>query len=359
MKRYIAIDNKCLWPNLTVFADGSIGAVGFNEPCHGTRPGEVQAWISNDGGRIWTARDYPVPHKEGEVRMNHSAGLGLDGEWLCAVGGYGGWTQSPASEEDVRDYVLTYSDYWDSLSRLTALVARSYDQGITWETFAELPHMEGWCPLVPFGKIQTGNDGRLRMFSYSLRTNRDASTRQAFFLRSRNGGATWEVQSQLPSSGTTETAAIHLGNGMWIAAARRIESYGGEILIGYRSMDDGETWTRGEVLGIRDSFPAWFLMWNDRLLLFHGNRAVGRGGIDVRIFDSQHGGWTSPRRLVDLGGDLGYPSAVVNSAGELVLAYYSSHVPDHQRYHMGVLITTPDEFGLNDFPCWAETSHAS
>ncbi len=34
LERYIAIDNKCAWPNLTLLSDGSIVATIFGEPCH-------------------------------------------------------------------------------------------------------------------------------------------------------------------------------------------------------------------------------------------------------------------------------------------------------------------------------------
>jgi len=44
---------------------------------------------------------------------------------------------------------------------------------------------------------------------------------------------------------------------------------------------------------------------------------------------------------------------VVNSTGELVIAYYASDVPAHRRYHMGVLILTAEEFGLSEYPPFA------
>jgi len=353
MERYIAIDNKCLWPQLIAFENGAIGVVGFNEPCHGTWPGEVQSWVSADGGRTWQTRGVPVPRDEGEIRMNHGTGLAPDGSWLCVVSGYSGWKRSPAAKEDVRDYVLTYGDYWKSLGKLPARVARSWDQGATWEIIGGLPVMEGWQDLIPFGKIQTGADGHLRMMAYTAMIDGGNDTRQAFFLRSRDGGVTWEIQSEVPSRGTTETATLHVGGGRWVSASRRVESHGGELLVGYVSGDDGATWTGGEVLGIRDSFPAWLVLWQDRLLLLHGNRAEGNLGVVARVFDSVNHGWTSPRRLVELGGDLGYPSAVVNSTGELVIAYYASDVPAHRRYHMGVLILTAEEFGLSEYPPFA------
>ena len=41
-KGYVAIDNVCAWPNLTLMPNGEIAAVIFNEPCHGTWEGDVE-----------------------------------------------------------------------------------------------------------------------------------------------------------------------------------------------------------------------------------------------------------------------------------------------------------------------------
>jgi hypothetical protein len=35
VKRYVAIDNVCAWPNLTLLKDGTIIATIFNQPSHG------------------------------------------------------------------------------------------------------------------------------------------------------------------------------------------------------------------------------------------------------------------------------------------------------------------------------------
>lgn len=51
MDRYIAIDNVCAWPNLTLMRDGSIVAAVFNQPCHGFWEGDVECWGSEDPGR--------------------------------------------------------------------------------------------------------------------------------------------------------------------------------------------------------------------------------------------------------------------------------------------------------------------
>lgn len=48
--RYIAIDNVCAWPQLTVLRDGTIAAIIFNKPSHGQMEGDAECWASANGG---------------------------------------------------------------------------------------------------------------------------------------------------------------------------------------------------------------------------------------------------------------------------------------------------------------------
>ena len=75
LERYVAIDDKCAWPNLTLMPDSSIVATIFGQPCHGTCEGEAECWISRDGGRSWTFLSVPAPHEPGTWRGNLAAGL--------------------------------------------------------------------------------------------------------------------------------------------------------------------------------------------------------------------------------------------------------------------------------------------
>jgi hypothetical protein len=55
-----------------------------------------------------------------------------------------------------------------------------------------------------------------------------------------------------------------------------------------------------------------------------------------------------PMVLVDFGKtkDGGYPSNVQLENGNIVTAYYAKSVPFHNRYHMGVLIWSLKEKGI-------------
>ena len=39
IERFVAIDNVCAWPNLTVLRDGTLVATIFNQPSHGSLSG--------------------------------------------------------------------------------------------------------------------------------------------------------------------------------------------------------------------------------------------------------------------------------------------------------------------------------
>jgi hypothetical protein len=54
MERYIAIDNVCAWPNLTVLPDDMLAVTIYNRPVHGRWHGDVEVWVSTDDGRVWT-----------------------------------------------------------------------------------------------------------------------------------------------------------------------------------------------------------------------------------------------------------------------------------------------------------------
>ncbi|MGO8736725.1 MAG: sialidase family protein [Terriglobia bacterium] len=76
-----------------------------------------------------------------------------------------------------------------------------------------------------------------------------------------------------------------------------------------------------------------------RILLSYGVREQDHQGIAVRVSGDEGGTWSAPTWIVHLEGttDGGYPSTVQLPDGVLVTAYYSNGIPQHQRYHMGVV----------------------
>ncbi len=90
LERYVAVDNVCAWPNLTLLKDGTIVAAIFNHPSHGLAEGDVECWASTDGGKIWKLRGVPAPHEPRTNRMNVAAGTANDGSLIVLASGWGG-----------------------------------------------------------------------------------------------------------------------------------------------------------------------------------------------------------------------------------------------------------------------------
>ena len=74
LERYVAIDNKCAWPNLTLMPDGSLLVAIFGEPCHLSWEGAAECWCSRDGGRTWSFVSVPVPNQPLTNRGHHQLG---------------------------------------------------------------------------------------------------------------------------------------------------------------------------------------------------------------------------------------------------------------------------------------------
>ena len=81
-----------------------------------------------------------------------------------------------------------------------------------------------------------------------------------------------------------------------------------------------------------------------RILLSYGEREQNHVGITVRVSEDEGGTWSAPTWIVHLEGirDGGYPSTVQLPDGVLVTAYYSSGIPQHRQYGMGVVRWSAD-----------------
>ena len=179
VERYVAIDNVCAWPNLTLLADGSIAVTVYNQPVHGRWYGDVECWASTDGGRLWSRRSMPARGEPPGNRMNVAAGRTAAGTFLVLASG---WTP-----------VLEPGD--EGLGKppehgvLRALVCRSEDHGHVWTdegTFV-LPDESAPAPL-PFGDVVEGDGGLLAASAY----HRYQSGRNtAYFYVSTDNGASW------------------------------------------------------------------------------------------------------------------------------------------------------------------------
>jgi hypothetical protein len=103
--RFVAIDNICAWPNLTLLPDGSINTTIFGQPSHGQMAGVAECWNSKDG-QLWSKVGIPAPNELNTNRMNVACELAKNGDLLVLCSG---WTdvkqpqrpKQPAFRDDI------------------------------------------------------------------------------------------------------------------------------------------------------------------------------------------------------------------------------------------------------------------
>lgn len=335
LERYVSIDNVCAWPNLTVLRDGTIIATIFNQPSHAQREGDVECWASTDGGRFWEIRGIPARHDPDANRMNVAAGMAKNGDLVVVASG---WSLAPAGGPGQPRKNMTVLRAWVSVSS---------DGGRTWKVRKDaFPVAEkDMTEFIPFGDILPGNDGSLRVLAYAQ--SLDKKINKVSMFRSTDDGKTWKLLSLLSDGhkvtesidGHNETAFFHVGNGKWIAAARRWR--GGQALDLIVSDDDGKTWRYDQALTEASQHPAHVQrLKNGKLLLTYGNRIAGEFGVAVKFSADNGKTWSEESLIVDnlTSRDSGYPSSVQLPDGKIMTAYYSVGVGSHQRYHMGTVI---------------------
>lgn len=328
----------CAWPNLTLLPDGAIGAVIFNQPSHGAVEGDVELWVSADGGYTWGLRSQVTHHVPPSVRMNVAAGLNPAGELvvLCS-----GWSLDGQGTRPIGAVL----DPW---------VLVSADGGHTWQLTSELTWQEGMAGLhgdrrlIPFGDVCLNGDECLVSCYAVMAPDGASGPNDALLLRSADGGRTWGDASVIGADNYNETALlVPRSNGAWLALSRlhKLHTdepdviFGGSVRL-FRSTDQGRTWLPGPHLSQPSQHPGHLLQLADgRILATYGSRIPGLRGVCARISEDGGETWGPPQVVLGglLEGDCGYPASVEVEPGEIVTAYYANCAPWHRRYHMGVV----------------------
>lgn len=326
-ERFIAIDNVCAWPNVKLLPDGSLVAVIFNQPSHGGVEGDVEAWSSRDGGKIWKLAGVPAPHEPGTLRVNHAAGLAHDGSLVVLASGR---------------RIEQRNDMW-----LPVLVSRSNDGGKTWSRSEKVSLPQGIDYLIPFGDIVRLSGRRLAAslyhahryaaFNAGPQKSADMSGGSAYVLFSEDDGLTWGNGVLLGKDDYNETTLLRVNGKHLIAASRTYKDRRMDLFV---SEDEGRTWRNAGPVSLPNQHPASFLRLHDgRILITYGIRERGNRAVAVRVSSDGGDSWGGAWPIVTLHGstDHGYPSTVQLADGTLVTAWYTSGIDSHQRYHMGVL----------------------
>jgi hypothetical protein len=323
----------------------------YNQPNHGVTMGDIECWGSADG-RFWKYLSTITRHLPETGRLNHGAGLNANGDLVVLCNG---WDKYMPERERITSRPIQ------------TVGAISRDGGRTWEQLGPvLPFEPGLSWHVPFGDLQTSANGDLVIGTYAfalphwqvpvsdvyMGPDKRPAIRNGvavppprggiYAVRSRDHGRTWTKIAPIVVDRHVEAAMLHLGGGRWLAAGRRFEHIDLDI---FASEDDALTWKRVANLDVKPVSSAHLLKLSDgRVLLTYGNRIPDNRGVDVRTSSDGGRTWSAPQRLIALDtGDCGYPEAVELPGKRVIVAYYADGIPQHQRYHMGVLNLTLDE----------------
>lgn len=312
IEHHVAVKNVCAWPNLTPLPGGEILAAIFNAPSHGQMPGDVDAYVSADGGKTWALRGTVAKRDAADAnRMNVAVGRVPDGTLVAVCSGYG-------SGPDTSVFLPTR-------------VYHSRDAGATWTDVGGFPLTPDGQPYVPFGDVLPGSDGALYMSAYDF----FSEERAAVFFRSADRGVTWTEQGIIDKA-ISETALLHLGGGTWLAAARTCQD---EHLRVYRSTNEGAAWVSEGPVTQHNQMPGHLLRLPDRrILLVTGDRREGELGVMARFSNNEGKTWGPFFRLIHMQNeDGGYPSSVALSDGTILTAYYAKQSNLYDGYQMAVL----------------------
>lgn len=348
MEKYIAIDNVCAWPNIKKFSNGELVAIVFNQPCHLRWEGTLDCWASSDNGRMWSFRSNPVINESGTNRGNIAVGVNSSDEIIVLCSGWDNVLPKPEKQIkcESNDDNIRYS-LKDSMP-LWPVCSISKDHGKSWSTCDIV--VEGakddslW---IPYGDIITLDNGALgcAMYGYDRSAFKGGSGKKlgVFFMESSDNGVTWKCVACIHEEGN-ETTIAKIPNGKILAAVRSTH------LDLCESADGGKGWRYVDFLTGKREYPAGFTILKEGyLLLTHGIRLNGLYGIGAKLMNLDDEKWYHHPMILDDFGDTkdgGYPSNVQLDNGEIVTAYYAKSVPRHSRYHMGVLIWTLQEKGI-------------
>lgn len=324
LDQVVAVKDVCAWPKLTRTPGGDLIAAIYNRPAHGLLPGDVDVYASTDGGLTWVKRGTATRHEGDSARFNHSIGITRNGDLLVVSGG---WTYHP------RDDKGAYKK--KTLLRPTA--SRSSDGGRTWSISAKFPDGADGMTLVPFGNVETGADGAVRVAAYSYNTTVNPRVDICYTAVSKDNGSTWTLGSIIGQPAANETDILHLGGGKWLAAARDLGATGQrqhstDI---YASDDDAKTWRQLASPVGPSQHPADLLKLADgRVLLTVGDRRADRG-VNILLSADDGKTWTEPARISHgVSGDCGYPSTAQLKDGTLVTVFYAAKTKDYDKYQM-------------------------
>jgi hypothetical protein len=329
LDQVLAIKDVCAWPKLVLHPSGEIFAALYNQPAHGVMPGDVACWASIDGGVTWSLRGNVSRHTGQSAWMNHAIGVAANRDLLVTSSG---WSLQPnKTGKQGKPFV---PEVW-----------RSADGGRSWRGIARFPESpEPGKSFIPFGRIERGSDGHLRLPAYAYaRGLPPPRIDTGYIIASADDGATWKIESVMGRPEVNETSLLHVGGGRWLAAARNLggdRPKRGHSIDVHLSEDNARTWRSLGRVTQPNQHPGDLLKLADgRIVLTYGDRRGPQFGVNAMISADGGATWSVEVRLATglASRDSGYPSSVQLGNGTIVTAYYAKGAREYPGYHMGVV----------------------
>lgn len=316
------------WPTITRRANGDLWVVwsGGRER-HVCPFGQLCAMVSHDNGDSWTwprvLLDSATDDRDaGIVETSHGTLLATTFTSLAYES-----TLSKVERDKSwpADRLTRWTAARDRLSEserqseLGEWLLRSTDGGRSWSE--RIPSIVN----SPHGPVVLSN-GRLLYAGKQLWT--DAGT--IGVAESHDDGLTWQSLAEIPvrpgdnvKRDYHELHLVEAADGTLITHIRMEGAANENETLQSESRDGGYSWSEPHAIGVW-GLPSHLLRLNDgRLLMSYGHRRKPFGN-QARLSDNNGASWSEPVTISDdgIGGDLGYPSTVQLPDGSLISVWY-------------------------------------
>ena len=320
------------WPTLVRRRNGELLVV-----CSGGREshvcpfGRVELIRSYDGGESWsyarTILDGPIDDRDtgivetatGTLLVTTFTSLAFETRLQQAITKAAAGTPVMPAEQLARWRAARRRLHeGQQAEHLGCWMLRSEDGGQHWSPAYRVPVNS------PHGPVNLGDD-RLMFAGVALSTN----TRHVGVWISDDDGVTWKLQARLPVRAGDDPAnyhelhAVEATDGRWIVQIRNHNRTNEKETLQTHSTDAGVSWAEPYSIGVW-GLPSHLLRLSDgRLMMSYGHRRSPLGN-QVRLSEDNGMTWSEAMIIHDnaTSGDLGYPSTVETSPGQLVTVWY-------------------------------------
>lgn len=332
----------CTFPDVKRLPDGRLICVFRDAPYpdqirHVEVGARAVGSISSDHGRTWS--EPFVIHEQRDCLNDPSVAVLRNGELLVNFFIWQGVDEAFLDEHKPSIALKVLRGEWGShaVCRGVHLVRGTMRDGdIAWTP--EARHLVGTLQSMraTSASILETRDGTLLLPHYGRSPGRKSD--EAFVLRSRDGGQTWEPEIRIALDpeekvGMQEPALAQNERGEIVCLLRTTEKE--DRLYLSISPDDGKTWSPAHPTELVGHPADMEPLPGGRMLAVYGYRHKPYG---VRACVSRDGGrtWDRSREIVlaDNGHttDLGYPSPCVTDDGHVLVVYYMNNAGTKDRW---------------------------